>query len=70
MPKKQFSPAALEYGLLATVISLAAVTAFDTRQFAVAALCLVGTVICSRRVGQLATARRRARSSGHRWRER
>ena len=63
MDKPKFSRNALEYGLLALVISLAAVTAFDNQQFAVAALCLVGTVICARRVGQLATEQAQARAS-------
>ena len=62
MPRKQFSPNGFEYVLLAAVISLAAVTAFDAQQFAVAALCFVGTVICSRRVGQLATAQAHERA--------
>lgn len=62
MDKPKFSRNAFEYGLLALVISLAAVTAFDNQQFAVAALCFVGTVVCARRVGQLATAQVRARA--------
>ena len=62
MDKPQFTRNALEYGLLAIVISLAAVTALDNQQFAVAAMCFVGTIICARRVGQVATARVRARA--------
>ena len=68
MSSKLFSRNAIEFGLLAAVISLAAVTAFEAQQFTVAALCLLGTVVCSRRLGQLATAhvRQRAEAAGQR----
>ncbi len=63
MRTPQFSRNALEYGLLAPAISLAAVTAFHNQQFALAAFCFIATFVWAQRLGQLATAQARCRTS-------
>ncbi|MFQ5774280.1 MAG: Flp family type IVb pilin [Kiloniellaceae bacterium] len=57
MPDTRPEAIAIEYGLLAVLVSIAAITALEAGAFVVAGLCLIGSLVCSHRTGRLVTLR-------------
>jgi hypothetical protein len=57
MPKTQTTDIAIEYGLIAGLVSIAAVAAADASYFAVAGLCFISSLACFRRLGRLVELR-------------
>lgn len=57
MSDRQPDSTAMEYSFLAALACLAAIAALDARQFVFAGLCVIGSVVCTRRVGRAVALR-------------